>query len=92
MCSQRRWRDVDTLGPEQNGYCLADDIVKYISLKEACILIQKACIEVRSYGFSWQYVSIVSGNGLAPNRRQAIAWSQVEFNLRRQMAPLWQKS
>ena len=34
-------------------------------------------IEICSLGFNWQYGSIVSDNGLAPNRRQAIIWSNV---------------
>ena len=31
--------------------------------------------EVCSWAFDWQYVSIGSGNGLAPNRWQAIIWT-----------------
>ena len=31
--------------------------------------------EVCSWGSNWQCVSIGSGNGLAPNRRHAITWS-----------------
>ena len=28
---------------------------------------------------NWQYVSIGSGNGLAPNRRQAIIWTNADL-------------
>ena len=31
--------------------------------------------EVCSSGSNWQYTSVCSGNGLAPNRRQAITWT-----------------
>ena len=34
--------------------------------------------EVCPWGSNWQKVSIGSGNGLAPNRRQAITWTNVE--------------
>ena len=34
--------------------------------------------EVCSYGSNWQQVSIGSGNGLAPNRRQAIIWTNAD--------------
>ena len=30
---------------------------------------------IAPWGSNWQDVSIGSGNGLAPNRRQAITWS-----------------
>ena len=30
-------------------------------------------------GFNWQHVSIDSGNGLAPYRRQAITWTNVDL-------------
>ena len=31
--------------------------------------------EVYSQGFNWQLVNIGSGNGLVPNRQQAITWT-----------------
>ena len=34
--------------------------------------------EVRSYGSNWQYLSIGLDNGLAPNRWQAITWTNAE--------------
>ena len=42
-------------------------------------LIEKFCIlnfiEVYTLGSSWQYLSIGLDNGLAPNKRQAIIWT-----------------
>ena len=35
-------------------------------------------IEVCSLGFNWQKGSVVSGNGLAPNRRQVITWTYAD--------------
>ena len=35
-------------------------------------------IEISSLGSNWQYVSIVSNNGLAPSRRQVIIWANVD--------------
>ena len=47
---------------------LADDIFKCIFLNEnETITIHQS---------NWQYVSIGSGDGLAPNRRQAIIWTK----------------
>ena len=52
--------------PEQNGRHFADDIFKCIFMNEKfCISIDKK-------------VSIGSGNGLAPNRRQAITWTNAD--------------
>ena len=34
--------------------------------------------EVCPQGFNWQQASISSGNGLAPNRRQAIIWTNAD--------------
>ena len=34
-------------------------------------------IELRFYGFSWKKPSFGSGNGLAPNRRQTMFWTNV---------------
>ena len=45
--------------------------------------------EVSSQGSNWQYVSIGSGNGLAPNRRQAITWTKAYLVHRRIYATLW---
>ena len=35
-------------------------------------------IEFCSYGSSWQYPSIGLDNGLTPNRRQAIIWTNAD--------------
>ena len=35
--------------------------------------------EVLSQGSNWQYLSIGSVNGLAPNRRQAIIWTNADL-------------
>ena len=35
-------------------------------------------IEICSLGSNWQYVGIGSDNGLAPSRRQAIIWTNVD--------------
>ena len=37
--------------------------------------------EVSSQGSNWQLVSFVSGNGLAPNRRQAITWTKAYLHI-----------
>ena len=44
--------------------------------------------EVCSYGSNWQYPSIGSDNGLAPNRRQAIIWMKEGLGCRRRNASL----
>ena len=36
-------------------------------------------IEICSLGFNWQYIFIGSHTGLAPNRRQAIIWTNVSL-------------
>ena len=40
-----------------------------------CLNCYKNFIEIYSQGCNWQYSSIGSDNGLAPNRRQAIIWN-----------------
>ena len=45
-------------------------------------------IEICSLGSNWQYVSIGSDNGLAPSRRQAIIWTNVDPIHRRIYAAL----
>ena len=42
-------------------------------------------------GFNWQYVSTGSGNGLAPNKCQAITWSSVDLDIWCQLASLGHK-
>ena len=42
------------------------------------IPIRIDCTEICSQETSWQYASIGSGNGLKPNRRQAITWTNAD--------------
>ena len=44
--------------------------------------------EICSEGSSWQWVSIGAGNGLAPNRRQAITWTNADPDSCHHMASL----
>ena len=60
----------------RNGCHIADDIFKYMSLNEN-FWLKLNLPEICSLGFHWQYGSIGSDNGLAPNRRQANIWNNV---------------
>ena len=62
---------VNILRQRQNGRHLADAIFKYISLMENVRISIKACSE----GSNWQNASMGSDNALAPNRWQAIIWT-----------------
>ena len=61
--------------PEQNGRHFTDDIFKRIFLNEKSKF---------RFKFYWnlflrvQYVSVGSSNGLAPNRRQAVIWTNAD--------------
>ena len=71
---------------ETNGCHFSDDIYKLIFLKEMSgILFQISLTFERS---NWQYVSIGSDNGLAPNRWQAISWVNVNSDPGRHIPPL----
>ena len=48
-----------------------------------CLNFDKEFTEVSSQGSSWQYSSIGSENCLAPNRRQAIIWTNDVLGCRR---------
>ena len=62
----------------------ADNISKCTFLQEdVCILI-----EICSQWFIWWYISIATGNGLTPYRRQAIAWTNAVQSVWRNMASL----
>ena len=61
--------------PGQNVNHFADHISKCIFLNDMTCFSIGNFTEVCSYRSSWQYVSIRSGNGLVPNRRQAITWT-----------------
>ena len=41
------------------------------------LILEYNFTEMCSLGSNWQYGSVDSDNGLAPNRRQAIIWSNV---------------
>ena len=47
-------------------------------------------IEVCSKGSNWQTVNVASSNGLAPNRQQAITWTNYNLNLWRFLTSLGQ--
>ena len=53
---------------------LADDIFKCIFLNEN-YRIPTNFTEICSHESNWHKASTGSGNGLAPNRRQAIIWT-----------------
>ena len=62
--------------PAQNGCHFADDIF-------SCILGMKSFVcwfefQICSRGSKWQYISIGSGNGLVPNKQQAVTWTYVD--------------
>ena len=48
-----------------------------------CLNFDKNFIEVCSQGSHWQYSSIGSDNGLAPNKRKAIMWTKDVLGCRR---------
>ena len=66
----------NTLRPRQNGRHFPDDIFKFILFDENVWVLIKISLKCCSYGSSYQYSSIASDNGLAPNRRQAIIWTK----------------
>ena len=66
----------NTLRPRQNGTHFADNIFKCISLNEKfCILIQ---ISLKFVHKCLIDINIGSGNGLVPNKWQAITWSNAD--------------
>ena len=48
--------------------------------------------EVCSQGSNWQYLNIISDNGLAPNRHQAIIWANADPIHWHIYASLWEMS
>ena len=52
-------------------WCFADNIFKCIFMNEK---FPDFTDDVWSWGSTWQWVSIGSGNGLVPNRWQVITW------------------
>ena len=65
---------VNSSHPKQNGRHFADDMFLRIFLNEN-IWIKKKIIEIHSLGSNWQCISIVSDNGFARSRWQAIIWT-----------------
>ena len=67
-----------TLWPRQDGrrFCRRHFQLHFIQWK--CLNFKWNFIEICSLGYRWQFCSIVSDNGLAPNRRQAIIWSNAD--------------
>ena len=62
----------------QNGCHLTDNFFMFIFMKEnVCILLQISLYFV-PMGPLNEKVSIVSGNGLGPNRQQAITWTNTD--------------
>ena len=63
----------NTLGQRLNDQHVVDGIFKYIFSNENTLNCDWNFIEVGSQWFDWQQVGIGLGNGLVPNRWQAIA-------------------
>ena len=60
--------------------------ISQTTFSKSSFIHEKFCIFIRislqfiPKGCNWQYVSIGSGNGLVPNRRQAITWTKADPN------------
>ena len=63
--------------PGQNVRLLADDIYRCIIVNEKFCILIKISLKFFSLGPNWQQPSTGLDNGLAPNRRQAIIWTNV---------------
>ena len=61
--------------PEQNGCHSGRRHFQMYFLECKLWSSDSNLIEICSYESNWQWTSIGSGNGLAPNRRQAITWT-----------------
>ena len=59
------------------------EIFKCIFLWNRIVMLWVNFPGCSSYGSNWQWVSIFSGNGLPPNRCQAIAWINIDLVHRR---------
>ena len=68
MCEIALRRMLTHLPLDKMTAILADDNFQCISLNE----------NICSLGYSWPYGSIGSDNGLAPNKRQAIIWTNAD--------------
>ena len=65
------WRPINTLQPTQNGWHFSD-IFQCIFLNENVWILTTIWLK---FVPNWQKCSIVSDNGLAVNRQQAIIWT-----------------
>ena len=66
----------NTLRPAQNGWHFVDNIFKCCWIK--CLYFNyyySNFTEVCFQRSNWQHITLGSGNGLAPNRWQAITWT-----------------
>ena len=73
--TQQQWDN--TLRPRQNGCHFAEGIFKCISLNENFRIWNKISLKYVPKGEIENMATFLSDNGLAPNRRQAIIWSNV---------------
>ena len=73
------WRVKSTLRLRQNGHHFTDAIFKCIFLNENVWILIKFYWSL-FVGSNWQFSSIVSDNGLAPFRQQAIIWTNEGSN------------
>ena len=64
----------NTSRPRQNGRHFSDNISNAF-LQWKCLDCDQNFTEVYSHGSNWQNSSIGSDNGLAPNKRQVIVWT-----------------
>ena len=63
---------INTLMLTQDGRHFANDVFKHNFWNENFWISD---IQMCSLGSNWQYIIIGSDNGLAPNRQQAIIWT-----------------
>ena len=68
---------INTLRPRQDGSFFVHDIFTCISLNGKFRILNTIFSEICSLRSNWQCGSIGSDSGLAPNRRQAIIWTNV---------------
>ena len=64
--------------PVQHGRQLTDDIFRLHFHEWKVLNFDQNFTEVCSWWSNWQYPSIDLDNGLAPNRRQAIIWTNAD--------------
>ena len=68
--------EINTLRPRRNEQHFADDIFKRIFFNENVWISIKISLEFVPKGPINNIPTLGSGNGLAPNRRQAIIWTK----------------